>query len=322
MKSVKIITFVAAALASVVVFAAGHLEVGLTLQDEAVAMAVDEGLTQGRYLAMSYGEDAQKMLDAAFEARGSRFAEGANSVRHFAKGDIRNVPCLEDTAKPQAKPAYMRFMKRHRFVMFNPEMATPVAGRMYGTTGAFTELINDMKSRSGRPVVISGEGKSQFRDVLDPKGISYSFWPLGCAIHAPDAYAEEVSHFFNFMDPKIAPRSFKGTWSTTDMAKVAKWNEFLSALRGVKVYAYSIGYNLNDAPVDDVSVFTAFFNVIKGKMSQWSSGSVKCPLATNAYVLLLAYEEAAGNEGMGTDNGAYKRFRELCRNPEIAKMVL
>lgn len=302
-------------------FAATHIEVGTTPQDEAVAIAVDGGLTQDRYLTMSYGGDAQKMLDAAFEARGNRFVEGSAAVKHLGKGDIRNVPCVEDAAKPGEKPSYIRFTKRQRFSLFTPDEPTPISGKMYGMQGAFNTLVENLKRRTNRGIVITGEGKTKFRDEFDPGLKSYSFWPLGCAIHAPDAYAEEVAHFFNFMDPRVAPRTFKGTWSTPDYEKVSKWNEFLSALRGVKVYAYSLGYNLNDQPVDKVSTFAAFFNALKGKMERWAAGD-SCPMALNAYILLLAYEEAAGNEGMGTDNGAYKRFRELCRNPEIAKMVL
>ena len=144
---------------------------------------------------------------------------------------------------------------------------------------------------------------------------------MGCAIHEDDAYAEEVAHFFNFVDPRAKRNNFKGTWSSTDYEKVAKWSEFLSALRGLKVYAYSLGYNLNDAPVDGVSSFDAFVNAIKEKFEKWRQES-RWPIATNAMVLLLAYEEAKGNEGLGTDNGAYRRLRTLCRDNNIAKMVL
>ena len=192
---------------------------------------------------------------------------------------------------------------------------------MFGNQDAFNALLVRLQEKIKKPILLTGEGKRQFRDEFDPKGKSYSFWPMGCAIHADDAYAEEIAHFFNFVDPRAKRNSFKGTWSTPDYEKVAKWNEFLSALRGLKVYAYSLGYNLNEAPIDGVTSFDAFVNAIKGKFERWRQES-RWPIATNAMVLLLAYEEAKGNEGLGTDNGAYRRLRTLCRDNNIAKMVL
>lgn len=87
------------------------------------------------------------------------------------------------------------------------------------------------------------------------------------------------------------------------------------------MYAYSLGYNLNNPPVDGVCTFDVFVNAIKGKFEKWRQES-RWPIATNAMVLLLAYEEAKGNEGLGTDNAAYRRLRQLCRDNNIAKMVL
>ena len=95
MKIKKIAMLVTMAMAVGVLSAATHLEVGRTVQDEAVAMAIDEGLNQIKYLSMAYGEDAQKMLDDAFTARGSNFVEGVEVVKQYSNGDIRNVPCVE-----------------------------------------------------------------------------------------------------------------------------------------------------------------------------------------------------------------------------------
>ena len=305
-------------IASTVAFAAAHLEVGLTPQDEAVALAIDEGLTQDRYLTLCYGEDAQSMLDAAFETRGSNFVEGVAFVRKMSGGDIRNVPCVEST---KTRPSYMQFMKRNQGAVLKPGDTVPVSGRMYGQTNAFNVLVSKMSAKVGKAILLTGEGKHTFRDEFDPTSQSYSFWPLGCAIHEPDAYAEEIAHFFNFKDPRVPPRSFKGEWSDPDYAKVAKWNEFLAAYRGVKVYAYSLGFNLNDAPIGGVNTFDAFYNAIQGKLKAWRDGK-SCPLANNAYVLFLAYGEAKAAEGLESDNSAYRRFREICRDNQIAKMIL
>ena len=304
---------------SVAAFCVTHLEVGLTPQDEAVALAVDEGLTQDRYLTLCYGEDAQAMLDAAFEARGSNFVEGVAFVRNKSNGDIRNVPCVEIGGK--VRPSYMQFLKRNRGAVLKPSDSVSVSGQMFGQPNAFNALVSLLSAKVGKPIALTGEGKHIFRDEFDPAGRSYSFWPLGCAIHKPDAYAEEIAHYINFKDPRQPPRSFKGTWSNEDFEKVAKWNEFLSAFRGVKVYAYSLGFNLNDEPVDGVSAFDAFYNAIQGKIKQWQDGK-SCEIATNAYILLLAYAEAKAAEGTETDSSAYRRFREICRDNSVASMVL
>jgi hypothetical protein len=316
----KIAMFLTMAMAAGVLSAATHLEVGRTLQDEAVAMAIDEGLNQTRYLSMAYGEDAQKMLDDAFTARGSNFVEGVEVVKQYSKGDIRNVPCVEQV-KGLKQEEYLKFAKRNRSALFSPDEAVAVSGRMYGNPEAFNALLAGLQSKLKKPILLTGEGKREYRDVLDPNEKSYSFWPMGCAIHADDAYAEEVAHFFNFVDPKARRNNFKGTWSTPDYEKVAKWSEFLSALRGVKVYAYSLGYNLNNPPVDGVCTFEAFRNVIRGKYEKWREES-RWPIATNAMVLLMAYEEAVEHEGKATDNAACRRLRTLCRDHNIAKMVL
>ena len=316
----KIAMLVSMAMAAGVLSAATHVEVGRTLQDEAVAMAIDEGLTQARYLAMAYGEDAQKVLDDAFEARGSNFVEGVEVVKKYSKGDIRNVPCVEQV-KGLKRTEYIKFVKRHKSALFAPDEPTAVSGKMFGNQEAFNQLLVGLQAKVNKPILLTGEGKRQFRDEFDPDGKSYSFWPLGCAIHEDDAYAEEVAHFFNFVDPRAKRNSFKGTWSSADYEKVAKWNEFLSALRGVKVYAYSIGCNLNNPPVDGVCTFEAFRNVIRGKYEKWREES-RWPIATNAMVLLMAYEEAVEHEGKATDNAAYRRLRTLCRDHNIAKMVL
>ena len=316
----KIAMLVTMAMAAGVLSAATHLEVGRTLQDEAVAMAIDEGLNQTKYLSMAYGEDAQKMLDDAFTARGSNFVEGVEVVKQYSKGDIRNVPCVEQV-KGFKQEEYLKFAKRNRSALFSPDEAVNVSGRMYGNPEAFNALLAGLQSKLKKPILLTGEGKREYRDVLDPNGKSYSFWPMGCAIHADDAYAEEVAHFFNFVDPRARRNNFKGTWSTPDYEKVAKWSEFLSALRGVKVYAYSLGYNLNNPPVDGVCTFEAFRNVIRGKYEKWREES-RWPIATNAMVLLMACEEAVEHEGKATDNAAYRRLRTLCRDHNIAKMVL
>jgi hypothetical protein len=316
----KISMLVTMAMAAGVLSAATHLEVGRTLQDEAVAMAIDEGLNQTKYLSMAYGEDAQKMLDDAFTARGSNFVEGVEVVKQYSKGDIRNVPCVEQV-KGLKQEEYLKFAKRNRSALFSPDEAVAVSGRMYGNPEAFNALLAGLQSKLKKPILLTGEGKREYRDVLDPNEKSYSFWPMGCAIHADDAYAEEVAHFFNFVDPKARRNNFKGTWSTPDYEKVAKWSEFLSALRGVKVYAYSLGYNLNNPPVDGVCTFEAFRNVIRGKYEKWREES-RWPIATNAMVLLMAYEEAVEHEGKATDNAACRRLRTLCRDHNIAKMVL
>lgn len=303
---------------SVVMLNAAHLEIGETTQDEAVALAIDEGLTQDRYLSLCYGESAQKMLDAAYEARGTNFIEGAAFVRNKSNGDIRNVPCIEPGSK---LGSYMQFMKRNRSAILKPSDVVPVSGRMFGQPDAFNSLVSLMTKKINKHIVFSGEGKHTFRDVFDPSAQSYSFWPLGCAIHKASDYAEEVAHFFNFKDPRQPPRSFKGEWSSPDYAKVVKWNEFLAAYRGVKVYAFSIGFNLNDAPIDENPVFDIFFTAIQDEVMQWKESNSR-PMATNAYILLCAFFEAKAAEGTDADNSAYRRLRELCRNNSVSAMIL
>ena len=310
----KLIVVIGAILAANV-FAAEHVQVGVTAQDEAVAIALDDGLTLPKYLSMSYGQDAQKMLDDAFEARGSNWVEGVAYVKQMSKGDIRNVPCNEPLAKSSPK-SYLQFLKRNKSATFTPDEIVPVSGRMYNEHEAFDTLVNRLVKKVGKPVVFSGEGKSRFKYKFDLEGTSYSFWPLGAAIHSADSYAEEVAHFFNFVDPREKPNRFKGDWSSPDYAKVARWNEFLSALRGVKVYAYSVGYNLNDA-----GMFDTFFAKVKNDIAVWKQGTQR-PMATNAIVLLMAYEEAISHEGLESDHSAYRRLRTLCRDNYIAKMVL
>lgn len=206
----KIAMLVTMAMAAGVLSAATHIEVGRTLQDEAVAMAIDEGLNQTKYLSMAYGEDAQKMLDDAFTARGSNFVEGVEVVKQYSKGDIRNVPCVEQV-KGFKQEEYLKFVKRNKKVFFTPDEATAVSGKMFGNQDAFNVLLGGLQEKIKKPILLTGEGKRQFRDEFDPKGKSYSFWPMGCAIHADDAYAEEIAHFFNFVDPKARRNNFKGT---------------------------------------------------------------------------------------------------------------
>jgi len=339
MKKLYVTMVAVSAFAATAFAGAPHAEVGATAQDEAVATAIDEGLTQAKYLALAYGENAEKMLADAFAARGAYFTEGGTVVRHLADGDIRNVPCIENV-KGVSVDSFFKFKTRNKSAFFKPTDITPVSGRMYGVSNAFDTLMFKFREKVKRDIVVTGEGKSTYRDEFDPNATSYSFWPIGLAIHANDAYAEEAAHFFNFVNPRTQVRSFKGNWSNKDFEKVAKWNEFLAALRGLKVYAYSLGYNLNDDPptstqtvvdgngntttneVVGQTVFVSFYNVIQGKMARWMAQEKPCPLATNAFILLLAYKEAAEAENTPNDSAVYKRLRNLCRDNNIAKMVL
>ncbi len=339
MKSMKITmaTMMATALCAFVAYCEPHKGVGVTAQDEAVATAIDEGLTQAKYLALAYGEDAEEMLADAFAARGAYFTEGGEVVRHLADGDIRNVPCIEKVKGFKAG-SFLKFKNRNKSAMFKPTDITPVSGRMYGVSNAFDTLMFALRERLKRDILVTGQGKSNFRDEFDPQGLSYSFWPLGVAIHSNDAYAEEVSHFFNFTDPRKKSAMYKGTWSSPDYAKVSMWNEYVAALRGVKVHAFALGINLNESHfttqqvVDEHGVtntvevagtprFDTYFATIEPNLDAWVAASYS-PVATDAFVLLLAYREAKQNEGKETDNAAYRRFRELCRNFNIARMVL
>ena len=315
-------TMVAVSAISATAFAGmPHAEVGATAQDEAVATAIDEGMTQAKYLALAYGAGAEKMLADAFDARGSLFVEGGAVVRTLAEGDIRNVPCIEKVDGASAE-SFAKFKARNKSAFFKPTDVTNVSGRMFGVSNAFDTLMFSFRDKIKKDIVVTGEGKSAYRNELDPKGISYSFWPLGVAVHSSDAYAEEVAHFFNFVNPRTPVRNYKGNWGNADFAKVSKWNEFLSAMRGLKVYAYSLGYDMNAEPSETQSIFESFYAAIRVNMDRWIAHEKPCPLAINAFVLLLAYKEAAEAENTANDSAVYKRLRNLCRDNNIAKMVL
>ena len=299
-----------------------HRESGATPQDEAIAAAMDEGLTQARYLA-AYGDGAAAMLEAAFEARAAFFQEDKEFVKHVSRGDIRNVPCIEPSpGLAKGLPSYLAFASRNRTVLYSPERAVPVSGAMFGETNAFDRLVNALRGRTGKDVVVTGKGKSAYREKYDREGTSYTFWPLGCAVHDRGGYAEEAAHFFDFADPRVAPAAYKGPWSSPDFQRVTLWGELLAAMRGVKVFAYGMEFDLNGEDIEGVSMFAAFFNMNRSRMQKWRSGEKACPLAENALILMLAYEEAEGNEGKDTDNAAFRRLRTLLRNNGIWKMVL
>lgn len=316
---------------------AAHIEAGTTVQDEAIAVALDAGLSQDSYLAMSYGIAAEQMLNDAFEARAKYFADTATVIKHLSNGDIRNVPCMEPIPN-MPKESYLRFSRRMKLSMYVPNEPIPTYGKMYGETNAFLHLLADMERKVGRPLVMNGDHASIYKDQFDPQLVSYSAWPLGIAIHSSGSYAEEVSHFFNSMHPRMISRVYKGNWSTPDNARVTIWNEYISALRGVKVYAFAHGVNLNESHITYTSVigqdgsstsvenvgtpkFDVFWNLVKDEVDVWTTNG-RWPIATNSYILLLAYKEAISHEGKDTDNAAYRRFREMCRDFNIARMVL
>lgn len=338
MKSTTL-SMVATALVAAVAYCEQHREVGITAQDEAIATAIDGGLSQTAYLSLAYGGSAEAMLDAAFEARSAYFIETHKVVKHLALGDIRNVPCAEPTKKVQ-KTSYMKFSKACNAILFKPETATPISGKMFGVDAAFQDLLARAESRIGKPIRIKGANivSNEYSATYDPQGLSYSFWPLGAAIHAKDGYAEEVAHFFNFCDPRKPPMKYKGTWSSPDYAKVSQWNEFVAALRGLKVHAFALGVNLNESHytmqqvVDENFVtnmvevagtprFDTYYAMVEPNIDSWLASN-NSPIATNAFVLLLAYREAKSNEDKETDNAAYRRLREFCRDFNIARMVL
>lgn len=318
-----------------------HRVPGLTPQDEAVASALDAGLSQSAYLQMGYGESAADMLAAAFEARAECWRESAAVIRSVSKGDIRNVPCVDPDGGDTNSP-YVVFALRHKVAMFSPDDAMPHYGRMFLASNAFERMVKACENRSRRQIrFIGATNNLAFYHAFDDIGRSYSFWPLGVAVHEPDGYAEEVAHFMNFQPPRAPVPSYAGSWSDPDYARVTMWNEFLSALRGVKVHAFSLGINLNEP-----DSFTNYYNTVSADLDGWSAVttnttvyttfddndveiyvtnktySAASPVSLNAYILLKAYREAAGKEDTPADDAAYLRFRKMCRDPRIARMVL
>ena len=322
-KSMKrMMAYMAAAGIALVAAGAPHRERGVTLQDEAVAVAFDEGLTQSRYLSV-YGDGAEAMLEAAFEARAAFFQEDKEFVKHVSRGDIRNVPCIEPSPSlAKGLPSYLAFAARNKTVLYIPDRAVPVSGAMFGVPNAFDSLVAALRNRIGKDIIITGNGKSTYREKYDPEGTSYTFWPLGCAIHERGGYAEEAAHFFDFADPRAAPAAYRGPWSSQDFQRVTVWGELIAAMRGVKVFAYGADFNLNGDEIEGVSRFAAFFDANRGLIQKWRSGEVECAIAQNALILLLAYEEAEGNEDKSTDNAAFRRLRTLLRDKGIWKMVI
>ena len=340
MKKNIVISLLAAACASA--FGGwSHRVPGLTPQDEAVASALDAGLSQSAYLQMGYGASAAYMLDAAFEARAECWHESAAVIRAVSKGDIRNVPCV-DPDGGDTNSSYVVFALRHKVAMFSPDDAIPHYGRMFLASNAFERLVTSCETRSRRQIrFIGATNNLAFYHAFDDSGVSYSFWPLGVAVHEPDGYAEEVAHFVNFQPPRAPVPSYAGSWSEPDYARVTMWHEFLAALRGVKVHAYSLGINLNEP-----DSFANYFDVVSTNLDGWAAVttnttvrtefdendveisvtnetySAASPVSLNSYILLKAYREAAGKEGTAEDDAAYLRFRRMCRNPKIAKMVL
>ena len=314
-----------------------HIEVGATIQDEAVAVAIDEGLSQDRYLSMSYGESAEEMLDAAFVERAKYFVETASVIRHLANGDIRNVVIGEPPFKgPTNLQNFAKIHAKIKDAFYKPSDPMPIAGRMVGIPEAFSNLVQRQEARIGKKIKMKGDASTY--PQFDRDGQSYSFWPLGIAIHDNGAYGEEVAHFFNATDPRKKPVLYKGTWTSVDYERVSRWNEFLAALRGVKVYAFSHGINLNESHYTEQQVvdtngvtstvwvagtprFDTFYQTIAQNLDSMVA-SHSSPLATNSFVLLLSYREALSHEGKDTDNAAYRRFREMCRNFHFARMVL
>ena len=193
---------------------------------------------------------------------------------------------------------------------------------MFGEKNAFDSLVCALRNRIGKDVIITGSGKSTYREKYDLEGTSYTFWPLGCEIHDRGGYAEEAAHFFNFADPRAAPAVYKGSWSSPDFQRVTMWGELIAAMRGVKVFAYGMDFDLNGDEIEGVSRFVAFFKMNRTRMQKWRSGETACPIAQNALIILLAYEEAEGNEGKSTDNAAFRRLRTLLRDKGIWKMVI
>lgn len=323
----KKITFVAA-LAVVAAFGITHQECGSSSQDEAVALAMDAGLSQILYLRLSYGDKADVMLGDAFAARAEYFVETAEVVRHLANGDIRNVPCVEPFPKGNtAKRNFVAIQSKMKSAFFSPDEPVIVSGRMFGETNAYDMLVTKTEARTKKKIVFTGNPVSPYQQN-DTNGISYSFWPLGCAIHSSDAYAEEAAHFFNATDPRVPVRNYKGTWGNPDHARVSKWNEFLAAFRGLKVDAYARGFNLNVEPTSNgdtnavnISAFEFYYAEMAPRIDGWLERSFS-PVSTNSFVLLLAYREAVGHENKDTDNAAYKRLRDLCRSCKVAQMVL
>lgn len=338
MKRISKVVFglVAVTLSAKAALAEPHKEVGVSMQDEAIANALDDGITQESYLTMFYGTNSQAMLDAAFDARAEYFVETGAVLKHLANGDIRNITCGEYGAK-RPKQAFLRIAQRMKSSFFSPNEKIPCGGRMFGITNAFDYLVETMRTKTGKEIRFKG-APSLFKNTYDANGTSYAFWPLGVAIHDNGGYAEEVAHFFNSMPPLDKPMVCKGTWSSPDYQKVTVWNEFIAALHGVKVHAYANGINLNiynvttreetdgdgnttTVEVPDTPQFDIYYALVSPQIEGWVSSGI-FPISQNAFVLLMAYREALSHEGKETDNAAYKRFREMCRNHKIAQMVL
>ena len=309
-------------------FGGTHQEVGSTCQDEAVALAMDAGLSQILYLRQAYGNKAEVMLEDAFEARSEYFVETTEVVRHLAKGDIRNVPCVEPgSTNVLSKRSFVAIQSKMKSAFFSPEEPVIVSGRMFGETNAYDMLVAKTEARTNKKIVFTGNPVSTYQQN-DTNGTSYSFWPLGLAVHSGDAYAEEAAHFFNATDPRVPIRNYKGTWSNPDHERVSRWNEFLAAFRGLKVDAYARGFNLNVEPAGSgdtnaipVSVFETYYAQMAPRLDGWLERSFS-PVSTNSFVLLLAYREAVSHENTDTDNAAYRRLRHLCRSCKVSRMVL
>ena len=88
-------------------------------------------------------------------------------------------------------------------------------------------------------------------------------------------------------------------------------------------YSSVIGDDGSSTSVENVGTpkFDVFWNMVKDDVDLWVVNR-RWPMATNSFILLLAYKEALSHEGKDTDNAAYRRFREMCRDFNIARMVL
>ena len=139
---------------------------------------------------------------------------------------------------------------------------------------------------------------------------SYCLYPIGIAIHRADDACEEFRHFHNFCFP--IRRDFCEGFTTPGVRSVTSWNEFTAAFAGLKVDAWSMGFDFG-VPGGAAE----YVDSVLSSDPDLSGLSARVP--KNSQRLLAAYLEARSG---GDESADYAKIRTWFESDSVGRKVL
>lgn len=258
--------------------------------DQAILDTLATNLTMSTalYAKACYGDKWKDQILRAAQARARFYYEHPYTVSSDFYYNPANLPVKQTGAK-----------RTHSRKVAMPKRGISANIRVYGSlvsydTNAATTVCYPFSTSNGQGTFLIRPQDKARCVTNDTLLLSYCMPCFGVALHRPQDYSHEFGHYFNWA---IASESTEVIFSDIT------WAEFLPAFHGLKVHAFSQGFDLG----------------VDGEFKKYASSitlsAVQPILPRDAYRLLTYYLSANTSAGM-------QKLRALCEDANIGMQVL